>query len=48
MIDPSFVLDLADKLGVIHAVKGKLIREPDAAAKKLAHVLDELSMGVGP
>lgn len=43
MIDPGFILDLADKLGVIQAVKGKLIRQPDAAADKLVLVLDELS-----
>ncbi|HEY9284960.1 MAG TPA: hypothetical protein VIP46_16015 [Pyrinomonadaceae bacterium] len=41
--DPSFVLDLADKLGIIQAVKGKLLRQPDEAADKLVIVLDELS-----
>lgn len=41
--DPSFVLDLADKLGIIQAVKGKLLRQPDAAADKLVLVLNELS-----
>jgi hypothetical protein len=41
--DPSFVLDLADKLGIIQAVKGKLLRQPDDAADKLVLVLDELS-----
>lgn len=46
MIDPGFILDLADKVGVIQAVKGMLVRQP--AAEKLADVLDELAMGVGP
>ncbi len=40
---PSYLLDLADKLGLIDSVKKKLIRNPDAAADKLATVLDELS-----
>ena len=41
--DPTFVVDLADKLGVIQAVKGKLLRQPDVAADELVLVLDELS-----
>jgi hypothetical protein len=41
--DPSALLDIADKLGLIDTVKKKLIRNPDAAADKLATVLDELS-----
>ena len=41
--DPSFILDLADKLGLIQSVKGKLLRNPDAAADKLVLVLDELT-----
>lgn len=41
--DPSFLFNLADKLGVIQAVKGKLLRQPDAAADDLVLVLDELS-----
>jgi hypothetical protein len=34
---------MADKLGLIDSVKKKLFRNPDAAADKLATVLDELS-----
>lgn len=41
--DPSSLLDIADKLGLIDTVKKKLFRNPDAAADKLATVLDELS-----
>lgn len=41
--DPSSLLDIADKLGLIDSVKRKLVRNPDAAADKLATVLDELS-----
>ena len=43
IFDPSFLLDIADKLGLIDTVKQKLFRNPDAAADKLATVLDELS-----
>jgi len=39
----STLLDIADKLGLIDSVKKKLVRNPDAAADKLATVLDELS-----
>lgn len=42
-IDPTSLLDIADKLGLIDSVKSKLFRNPDAAADKLATVLDELS-----
>lgn len=42
-LDPSSLLDIADKLGLIDSVKKKLFRNPDAAADKLAIVLDELS-----
>lgn len=42
-LDPSSLLDIADKLGLIDSVKKKLFRNPDAAADKLATVLDELS-----
>ena len=41
--DPTSLLDLADKLGIIDSVKKKLFRNPDAAADSLATVLDELS-----
>ena len=43
MIDFTFLIDLADKLGVFQAVKGKLLRQPDPAADKLVVVLAELS-----
>jgi hypothetical protein len=43
MIDFSMLIDLVDKLGVIQAVKGKLLRQPDPAAEKLAIVLQEIS-----
>jgi hypothetical protein len=41
--DPTALLDIADKLGLLDGVKKKLFRNPDAAADKLATVLDELS-----
>lgn len=41
--DPSTLFDLADKLGIIQAVKDKLFRNPDAAADKLVAVLAEIS-----
>lgn len=37
------ILDIADRLGGIEAVKGKLLRQPDPAADKLVAVLNELS-----
>ena len=43
MPDILSVIELADKLGVIQAVKGKLMRQPDPAADKLVTVLEELS-----
>lgn len=43
VFDPTNLLDIADKLGLIDSVKKKLFRNPDAAADKLATVLDELS-----
>ena len=43
VLDPSSLLDLADKLGLIDSVKKKLFRNPNAAAEKLATVLDEIS-----
>ena len=36
-------LDFAEKLGLIEAVKAKLLRKPDEAADKLVVVLEELS-----
>ena len=39
MPDILSVIELADKLGVIQAVKGKLMRQPDPAADKLVTVL---------
>ena len=32
MLDLKSLVDLADKLGIIQAVKSKLLRQPDAAA----------------
>lgn len=29
------LVDVADKLGILQAVKGKLVRQPDPAAEKL-------------
>lgn len=43
MIDFKVLIDLADKLGVIQAVKDKLLRQPDPAADQLVAVLGELS-----
>ena len=37
------ILDIADKLGIIQALKTKLLRQPDPAADKLVAVLGELS-----
>ncbi len=37
------LLDIADKLGIIQAVKGKLVKQPDPAADKLVIALEELS-----
>jgi hypothetical protein len=43
MIDFKLLIDLVDKLRIIQAVKGKLFRQPDPAAEKLAVVLQEIS-----
>ncbi len=43
MFDISTIIDLTEKLGIIQAVKGKLLRQPDEAADKLVLILDELS-----
>ncbi|MEA2884728.1 MAG: hypothetical protein QOH32_3984 [Bradyrhizobium sp.] len=37
------ILDIADRLGIIQALKTKLLRQPDPAADKLVAVLGELS-----
>jgi hypothetical protein len=37
------LIELADKFGIIEAVKAKLVARPDPAADKLAAVLEELS-----
>jgi hypothetical protein len=37
------ILDIADRLGVIQALKTKLLRQPDPAADKLVAALGELS-----
>lgn len=42
-ISPDGLLDVADRLGVIDAVKSKLIRQPHVASAKLETVLEELS-----
>lgn len=41
--DAKDLLDVADKLGIIQAVKGKLVKQPDPAADKLVTALEELS-----
>jgi hypothetical protein len=41
MIDPMAIVDLADKVGAIDAVKSRLLNQPDAAAEKLAESLEE-------
>ena len=43
MLDLSSLYDLADKFGIIQAVKDRLLRQPDPAADKLVAVLGELS-----
>jgi hypothetical protein len=43
MLDLKSLVDLADQLGIIQAVKTKLLRQPDAAADSLVVVLGELS-----
>jgi hypothetical protein len=47
MLDLQSLVDLADKLGFIQAVKDKLLRQPDAAADSLVVVLGELSKVYG-
>jgi hypothetical protein len=42
-ISPEKLFDVAGRLGVIEAVKGKLISQPDPAAALLVTVLEELS-----
>lgn len=46
-ISPEKLLDVADRLGAIDAVKRKLIKQPDPAAAKLVTVLEELSKVYG-
>ncbi len=43
MIGFDDLVALADKLGVIHAVKDKLVKQPDPAADKLITALEELA-----
>jgi hypothetical protein len=43
MLDFFQVVDLAEQFGVLQAIKGKLIRQPDPAADKLVVVLEEIS-----
>lgn len=42
-ISPEKLLDVADRLGAIEAVKRKLVKQPDPAAATLVTVLEELS-----
>jgi hypothetical protein len=42
-ISPDKLVDVADRVGAIDAVKRKLVRQPDPAAAKLVTVLEELS-----
>ena len=42
-ISPDKLVDTADGLGAIEAVKRKLVKQPDPAAAKLVTVLEELS-----
>lgn len=42
-ISPDKLVDVADRLGAIDAVKRKLIKQPDPAADNLVTVLEELS-----
>jgi len=43
MFGADKLVDTADRLGVIDAVKAKLVKQPDPAAAKLVTVLEELS-----
>src|SRR5271157_683075 len=43
MFDIKGLVDISEKLGLIDALKTKLIRQPDPAAAKLQAVLDEIS-----
>jgi DNA repair ATPase RecN len=42
-ISPDKLIDTADRLGAVDAVKRKLVKQPDPAAAKLVTVLEELS-----
>jgi hypothetical protein len=46
-ISPDKLVDTADRLGAIEAVKRKLVKQPDPAAAKLVTVLEELSKVYG-
>lgn len=46
-ISPEKLVDTADRLGAIEAVKRKLMKQPDPAAAKLVTVLEELSKVYG-
>lgn len=41
--DPTTLLDITERIGLIETVKAKLVRNPDKAADKLAIVIDEVS-----
>jgi hypothetical protein len=42
-VSPDKLFDVANRLGVIEAVKRKLVKQPDPAAAKLVTVLEEIS-----
>jgi hypothetical protein len=42
-ISPDKLIDTADRLGAIDAVRRKLVKQPDPAAAQLVTVLEELS-----
>jgi hypothetical protein len=43
MVGVEELVDTADRLGVLDAIKAKLVKQPDPAAAKLVTVLEELS-----
>lgn len=47
MFDPISIINLTKDLGILDAVRFKLVQQKDPAAEKLADVLDELAKMVG-
>lgn len=43
MFNPKDLVDISDKLGIIQAVKSKLVSQPDPAASNLLAALEEIS-----